>query len=327
MVMEATKILEQSSAGGLKTVPETGLVQLGVRAAGDVIGVPVVIRRWWGSRRDLFEHIHRKCGHRISNFRDVDGASWCFYCGNYVPHSAVKIVRLKPGQYACPAGYGNQIKWPMVEGDHVVMWEGRCRAPYRAAQRKRYGSKTHVHSQTLECLDFSTTAMLVRVSVNSHQLPFLVGRDDGHPFVQVVSRKVATVAAAFEYLVPVPVAQARLLGFECPRQGDWFFVPREFWGNGCIRACEKEAKPWPADWHLDSTDWNENHPYSRAPLRRTRHVAELFIMHLPFDLVKGTVTAPDHPPLKLESWHCAMQVHHPPAFNPDDRSAGGGSLD
>lgn len=331
MVLEATRILDQKSIdekqGGLKPAPESGLVQLSVRAVGDIIGVPVVIRPWWGSRRQLFDILHIKCKHTVSHMTNSAGDRWCFQCEEFVPAADLKIMRLKPGKWICAAGWNNQLKWPAVVGDHVVMWEGRCRAQYYAAQMKRYGSATHVHRQTLEILDFSTTAMLLRVVVGNRHLHFLIGRDDGHPFVQVVARRLTSVAAAFDYLVPVPVAKAQRLGFHCPRQGDWWFVPREYWGNGCIRATEMKPEPWPVSETSRRRSWDFNHPYTQAPLRRTRHVAELFIAHLPFDLVKGTVTAPDHPTLKLETWHCAMQVRHPPAYNPDSRGSGDGAVD
>lgn len=331
MVLEATRILEQipveRKESGLKPILDSGLVQLGVRAVGDIIGVPVVIRPWWGSRRQLYDRRHIKCRQMVSGIGNSPGERWCFHCNEWVPAADIKTIRLNPGKWVCAAGWNNQLKWPTVVGDHVVMWEGECRERYRAAQMKRYGSATHVHQQTLEVLDFTITAMLVRISVVNRYLHFLIGRDDGHPFVQVVTRKLTTVAAAFDYLVPVPVDKAQRLGFHCPRQGDWWFVPREFWGSGRIVACENQPAPWPVSERPRQRYWEFNHPYTQAPLRTTRHVAELFIAHLPFDLVKGTVTAPDHPPVKLETWHCAMQVRHPPAFNPDSRGSGDGAVD
>ncbi len=327
MVTEATRILEDAQ-GGLKTGPAAaGLVHLDVKAAGDIIGVPVVIRPWWGSRRQMATRMHLKCNSPIYRTQIIGRSFYCWKCAGWVPLKESKLFRNRPGKWVCPGAWNNQIKWPRVVGDHVVMWEGKCQERYAAAQMKRYGSATHVHRQTLECLDFSTSAMLVRVSVWKHELRFLIGLDDGHPFVQVVRKKVATVADAYTGLEPVPVLEARLAGFDVKRQGDWYFVPRQFWGNGCIRATEKPAQPLPRNRRGVGANWDENHPFRNVPMRRTRHVAELFIFHLPFELVKGTVTAPDHPPLVLDDWHCAMQVRHPFAVNLDARPGDGAGCD
>lgn len=286
---------------------------LGVCEVGEIIGIPIVVRPWWGSRRRLFETLHTKCGGRV--YRDYNGW-WCFACGR-VSAKDVKLTRANPARWVCAAGWRQQLKWPAVQGDKVIMWEGRCGERYAAAQIKRYGSAIHVHRQTLEVLDFSTTAMLVRVSVNNHRLNFLISRDDGWPFVHVVTKSQTTVAAAYDYMVPVPVFNARMHGFHCPRQGDFFFVPREFWGNGCIRAAEKAPAPLPQNGRPENVNWDQNRPYLNVPIQGTRHVAELFIFHIPFDLVKGTVTAPDHPPLQLETWHCAIRNIRPAAAIPD----------
>lgn len=291
-----------------EVLPAPSVVEVGGR-----IGIPVVIRPWWGCRRQLFERRHRKCGNRV--YQDWRG--WfCHQCAAHIQDKDIEIVRLKQGRWVCPAGNAAQLKWPRVEGDQVVMWTGRCGARYPSAQRTRYKSATHRHRQGLEVLDFSTTAMLVRINVGNHRLTFLISRDDGLPFVHVVTKSQKTVAEAYDYMVPVPVFNARMHGFTTPRQGDWFFVPREFWGDGRIEATEKKPTPWPANGKLDNTVWYMNHPYLYAPIDGTRHVAELFIHRWPYPLVKGVVTAPDHNHLQLDTWHCAIRNKRPPAYEP-----------
>jgi hypothetical protein len=300
MVMEAIRVQEQAPA----VLPAIDVVEAGAR-----IGVPVVIRPWWGSRRRFYIRKHKECGGHLF----YRGEQWCFECGRYISAKEVEVIRAVPGRWICPAGYGSQLKWPAVEGDKVVMWAGRCGARYGAAQMKRYGSAIHVHRQELEVLDFSATAMLVRVSVSKHRLSFLISRDDGRPFVHVVTRHQVTVAEAYDYMVPVPVFNARMHGFKVPRQGDWFFVPREFWTPAKPRVDESKALAW-----LDRQPRFESGVlFSNAPLERTRHVAELFIWGWPHTLVKGTVTAPDHPPVHLATWHCAIRNKRPAAANPD----------
>jgi len=286
-----------------------------VREVGERIGIPVVIRPWWGSRRQLYIRRHKKCGH--------DGGLldrfWCSQCQCFVEPKDINMIKLEPGRWVCPAGYQQQLKWPTVEGDKVVMWEGRCGARYFAAQRKRYGSEIHIHRQALEVLDFSAVAMLVRVSVGSRRLNFLIGRDDGHPFVQVVTKNQVTVDNAYDYLVPVPVFNAQMHGVDVKRQGDFFFVPREFFRGRPVRDEKSRVRPWPG--RLDSRVANAEYGtiYSHAPIHGTRHIAERLIWACPHDLVRGVVTAPDHPAVKLETWHVAIRNRRSPAFNPDSR--------
>jgi len=286
---------------------------IGVREAGALIGIPVVIRPWWGSRRQLYVRIHRKCGHEVRLW----GEWFCMGCDCRVAPNMIKIVKLEKGRWVCP-GPGQQLKWPEVENDTVVMWAGPCRVEYLKPGRKRYGGKYHRHRQELEVVDYTDTAMLVRVSVAKHRLSFLISRDEGRPFVQVVTKNQATVAEAYDFLVPVPVFQAQMHGFDVKRQGDWFFVPREFWTERPVRAIESRIRPWPGvqDSVPGSADYGT--AYSNAPLDRgrTRHIAELYILTWPHELVKGTITAPDHAAVHLDTWHCAVRVRQTPAFNP-----------
>lgn len=280
---------------------------------GERIGILVVIRPWWGSRRQLYVRRHRKCGHEVG----LSGNRWCWRCERFVEPGEIDIIKLELGRWVCPAGYSQRLKWPAVEGDKVVMWEGRCGARYYAAQRKRYGSEIHVHRQMLEVLDFSATAMLVRVSVNKRRLIFLIGQDDGHPFVTVVTKRQVTVASAYDYLVPVPVFNAQMHGVDVKRQGDWFFVPREFFRGRPIRNEERRVRPWPGRIDSSLANADSGTIYSKAPIQGSRHIAERLIRTWPYELVRGVVMAPNHPPVKLDTWHCAIRNKRPCAVNPD----------
>lgn len=301
MVTETRPVLDQDQFE-VKTDLEPKPV-LDVREVGERIGIPVVIRPWWGSRRQHATRYHKKCGNPLLRFEN-----WCSYCNCFVGPGDVRLVHNQPRRWVCPGAYCyNQVKWPAVEKDTVVMWEGPC--------RDSYSGRYHKHSQVLEVVDFSDVAMLVRVSVRSHRLSFLIGRDDGHPFVQVVTKNQGTVAQAYDYLVPKPVWEAQMHGFQVPRQGDFFFVPREFWTLRPVR--ESKAHPWLERRGATSTypDWGVL--YSWAPIERTRHLAELLIFQWPWPLVKGVVTAPDHPNVQLDTWHRAIRVHRSAAVNPD----------
>lgn len=314
MVTETRPILTQDQSG-VKTDLDPKPV-LDVRDVGGRIGIPVVIRPWWGSRRQLYERRHKKCGSLVYQW----GGWYCSKCKWDVKPNEIENIKLRPGRWVCPAWYSQRINWPEVIDGHVVMWEGRCGARYYAAQISRYGFTTHVHRQTLEVLDFTSDAMLVRVSVNNHRLSFLIGRDDGHPFVQVVTKNQATVAEAYDFLVPAPVFQAQMHGFDVKRQGDWFFVPIEFWRSRPVRDEKRRVRPWPGRLDSASASADSGTIYSNAPIGRTRHIAERLIWIWPYDLVKGAVTAPDHPPVELETWHRAVRVRQTAAVNGDGRN-------
>jgi hypothetical protein len=289
---------------------------VGVVEAGQRIGVPVIIRPWWGSCRRLFERRHKKCGKRV--YQDWYRRFRCFNCGISVEEKETEVIRLEPGEWICPARDRQAIKWPLVDHDRVIMWEGRCGARYGAGQRKRYNSDIHIHSQQIEVLDVSTTAMLVLISVVKHRLRFLIGMDDGHPFVHVVNRRQNTVEKAFDYMMPLPVFNAQMHGCDVKRQGDWFFVPRSFFRGRQIANEEKRLRPWPGNWDAESgVDYGTI--YTWAPLDSSRHLAERLIHTWPYNLVKGSVTAPDHPTLQMEDWHCAIRNIRPCAVNPDDQ--------
>jgi hypothetical protein len=286
---------------------------------GEQIGIPIVIHPWWGSRRQLFVWVHRKCGHIVS-FQDYARRWWCFQCECRIPAGEVDIRRLKRGRWLCPAQYANRLKWPMVDGDKVVMWQGRCGARYSPGPAKRFGSPIHRHRQELELIDYSGEAMLVRVSVGNRRLTFLIGRDDGHPFVHVVTKNQVTVAQAYDFMVPKSVWEAQMHGFDVKRQGDWFFVPREFFRELPINEEYKRVMPWPGRLNAGSYYYDGDVIFTNASIEQSRHVAGELIWSWPYRLVRGVVTAPDHPPVQLETWHCAVRNIRTAAVNPDNRS-------
>lgn len=247
-----------------------------LRELAQELGIPLVVRPWWGSvRQQAFEAF--------------------------------------PARWVCPAGYSYmQVKWPEVERGVVVMWEGRC--------RDHYGKRVHNHTQDIVVLDadVAVQAMLVEVAVNSYGVRFLVGMDDAHPFVTHVLRRLSTVEEAFHWLVPLRVLVAQISG-DVPRQGDWFFIPHSRPVN------ETEAEPCPPDAGGRDTRRNleKNVIYSYAPLIQgwgdaTRHIGERVIYRShPWPLVRGYVSAPDHPPLHLSSWHEAVRTRSTPGGGGD----------
>lgn len=272
---------------------------------GEILGIPIVVRPWWGSIR---------AGHLNGPRRRPDGPWQC------------------PGV----------MKRPEVQNGVVVFWEGGCRARY--FRRTNQGLTTHKHRQEVSVLSVGETAMLVHCSLHKDSyLPpartrFLVGMDDGHPFVAPVLGRLETVEEAFDWLVPKMVKEARARGIDCPRQGDWFFIPyrgrvkRQYPTRFVRPRVPRGAQRWSRP--QDANFPQRNLVYSRAPLvmgwwysgtRPTRHIGEKVIYRtLPQPLVKGLVTSPDHPPVLLTDWHIACRTRSTPAGNRDGVRPGAG---
>ena len=249
---------------------------LTLRELGERLGIPIVVRKWWGSRREY----------------TLDrGLQW---------------------YWACPGGYTfNQSKRPEIQKGVVVFWEGAC------------GKMRHNHRQIVEVIDSGEHALLAHVSASGPGSRFLVGIDDGHPFVAPVPSRLKTVDEAFDWLVPKMVWESQLLGRDVKRQGDWFFIPYERPVRE-TRSRRFRVRPWRGTIRLGV---EINVVYSQAPLvlgygSVTRHIGERVIYRsYPQPLVKGIVTSPDHPPVVLESWHAAVRTRSTPSGNRD--GAGG----
>ncbi|GAI76130.1 unnamed protein product, partial [marine sediment metagenome] len=193
-----------------------------------------------------------------------------------------------------------------VEDGKVVMWEGPCN--YRS----------HHHEQTLTVIDQDETAFLLEVRASCNHTRFIIGMDDGHPYVAPVNRRPATVQDAFDWLVPNRVREALTLGKDVKRQGDWYFVPYD-----------KEPRIYKGKPTKDDELWRSrpvvyrnylNHNAFLTYGSQTRHQGELVVYkHLlgaPYALpiVKGRVKAPDHPTLVLDTWHIGIRNRRNTAF-------------
>ena len=112
-----------------------------------------------------------------------------------------------------------------------------------------------------------------------------------NPFLSKLARKATSVADAYASLKPQEVRDAeRFLGYEVPRQGEWFFIPviGEFkrakvlnrWGRG---------RPADAEATLQSKG---NRPHFVTKLSEEGYV-------------QGKVThgGHEHKPIELETWH------------------------
>ncbi len=274
-----------------------------LRLIGEELDIPIAVRPWWGSRRRGDRRHHKACG---------SGLGWqnqCWRCGTFLGPEDIGIRHDR--HYVCPGRSSYyDMRWPEVQRRVVVVWEGGC-----GMTPGQSGRRTHVHRLSLDVLDRGATAFLLRVTLGPRSVHFVVGKDDGAPFVAGVSKKATTLEDAFGWMMPAAVHRAIAGGKDVKRQGDWFFVP-----------LGREPRP-------SRTDYQPRRNRRLADAgpglgRETRHVGDcvafLSVLDAPSyvsPVVKGTVTAPDHPPLTLEDWHVAMRRRALPGHDGSGRGA------
>lgn len=267
---------------------------------GEKLGIQIKVMPWWGSVRQTNEQVHKGCGREVL---DTNSGKYCGRCGQI--NDSEVVIEKKPHIWLCPGGDGrNSIKWPEVRGETVCLWEGSCAAGVR---------KDHKHQQELHVIDINETAFLLKVKCSQNYINFIIGIDDGHPFVTPVLRRLYTIQDAFDWLVPNKVREALTLGKDVKRQGDWFFIPAE--------------KPPKINSHGSRHyDFVTFKLYLNRRLRygsETRHVGEQVVyksvlgLPYPAPFVKGEVRAPDHPTLHLENWHIGVRTRSSPVGGSD----------
>lgn len=270
---------------------------------GREVGIPIKVRPWWGSLRERKHLVHKQCGSIIFPTFGFRTRHFCSHCNQSVEEKDTERRFIFSREWPCPGGfYHNQIKWPEVRNGIIIVWEGPCRA--RPGKRSTF----HKHSQTVEVLGIDGQIMLVSIRVSFAWSNFLIGMDDGHPFIRPVKRRETTVQDALDSLVPNKVREAFILGLDVKRQGDWYFIP-----------VQKAPKlnggygPWVP---LSAPALRGGKIYRGVALvygEQTRHTGGLVVyqsvlgLPYPAPFVKGTVKAPDHPPLRLNGWHLAIR--------------------
>lgn len=273
------------------------------------IDLPIHVRPWWGSVRQENVLVHVVCGTAVSMHSRF--SFFCRQCNKPVGRDGVRS-ECHGREWFCPAGSSyNQIRRPEVQNGVVIVWAGQCR--HRDHRRRTY--RPDLHRQRLEILDVMDQAFLLRVSVNKNYTHFLIGMDDGHPFVTPVLRRLLTVQDTFDWLVPNMVRNAFVLGLDVKRQGDWFFIPTEK---------EPLVHKFGSDMRWARPSLKTNVLY-RGPFlvygAQTGHRGGLVVYQTvsasPYEVpfVKGHVKAPDHPTLHLSGWHIGVRTRSTPAGN------------
>ncbi len=298
-IREASLLTTQAIEPWPITLPELGAM----------VGVPIKMKPWWGSLRAPDPLIHSVCGHHLVIRHMEEGLS-CLYCRRKVGLQEVKTKR-GPRNWVCPGGYNYaQVTPPQIQNGAVVIWEGKC------------GMRAHKHSQAVEVLSVAQGAILLRITVSTHIPHYLIGVDDDHPYVTQVHKKPATVEEAFDWLVPKMVKRAIADGLEVRRQGDWHFIPTEKEPRSDLQNDPLYFRS--RDGHYIQR-FRTHFVYRNMQLiygEETRHRGQyvdyqtIFGLAHTAPLVKGKVTAPNHPPLHLPGWHIGVR----------NRSSNGGAV-
>lgn len=296
-------VREAISTSAVETWPLT-LPELGA-----MVGVPIKVRPWWGSVREPDPLFHTVCNHQLEMIRDNQW-NWVPFCPECKYAVRVEHIFSKRGsrRVICPAGWNyNEIKEPEIQKGVVVLWEGKC------------GHPRHKHSQKIEVLSVAQGAILLKISMGTVGVttrPFLIGVDEGHPFVTRVHKNPTTVEEAFDWLTPVMVKRARSAGLKVLRQGDWHFIPTS-----------REPKVDKVHIQGDRLYFRNRAGvlvqlfYARFLYRsmqliygdETRHRGQYVVYQTvpglahTAPIVKGKVTAPNHAPLHLPDWHIAVR--------------------
>lgn len=251
--------------------------EIDLEELGEMIGVPIKVRPWWGSRR---------------------GQKWL------EPWFGRREREISPfyRHWGCSAGFYDYYTGtpPRVVGKVIVVYEGPC--------GKKWGGRCHKHRQEVRVISVGQGAMLVEThtgtEAQTRTRQYILGVDGRRPYVAEVW-KCSTLKEAFEYLKPLNVQWAEAKGLEVKRQGDWFFIPipkRPVERNienpeggefRCRQALAMRGKALYAFPH---------------PLSPTRHYAEE-IMHSAYcvHVVRGIISSPDHEDLVLDGWHRAVR--------------------
>lgn len=261
---------------------------------GEMMGVPIEVRPWWGSRRRRFVESLMKVA--LGDAGEVKES---------------KVVGTKVHlEWQCPGGNSHtQPKFPEVQDGKIILWEGRCR--YRFTWG---GPKIHDHAQTIEVKAIAHKAMLIilrRSHVNYSQ--FLIGKDGSAPYAVPVNRRLSTVKEAFDWLMPNLVRKAIKQGLDVKRQGDWFFIPID----------RQPSRRSNGDRVYGShPELKTNLLYRGVPLvfngGQTRHRGGIVVYQTiqgvngAAPLVRGNVVAPDHPTLHLKKWHIGVRNRSTP---------------
>jgi hypothetical protein len=264
----------------LEVRKRTGERPITLQELGEMIGVPIVVRPWWGSVRGT-------CGKRR-----------VWEC---------------PGQPT-----GSRKKIPEVRKGKIVVWEGRC--CYKAPRDHGRRYQRHVHAQTIKVISVARRTMLIAIHLSGTDAHFLLGVDEEHPFVVRVSGRPQTVKETFDWLMPKRVKEAIARGLNVSRQGDWYFIPTDIVPKrdsitGAVYGSRPELRTntlyrgAPLVFNGSQT----RHCGDLVVYQSIRGA------NGPVPSVRGNIQAPNHKALYLDTWHTAVRNQSHPWRNADQQ--------
>lgn len=289
---------------------------------GERLGIPITVRPWWGSRR------------QPSQLRTVKEEE----------------VRVR-ARWTCPSdGYSTRIKWPEIQRGRVVVWEGPCHDHYG----KRWHNHRQTLEVTAISQGALLLRVRASVGLGSHFLigmddarPYVMPVPLKVTTVQdafewLVPKPVReAIAAGLDvkrqgdwYFIPYDARLPRVerwwtygqladKRFPWPRTGDGLRkLLRQLVSSKQLVDPQQNLLRYVQ--HMSAGQLHlypfENVVFTHAPLIAghvvTRHmVTEVIPRSYPWPLVRGRVTAPNHPPLKLRDWHIAVRNRSTPTRN------------
>lgn len=273
--------------------------QLTLEELSEEIGLPIVVRPWWGS-------VRRSTLHILNRVR-VDGAG--------TVDEMEELGRKRHSEWLCPADGRNQKKNPEIQDGEIVLWEGQC-------QHKSCYHGTHTHAQIIEVKDARPGAMLITIRIGNTKASlsqFLLGMDSSRPYAVQVGLRCQTINEALDWLVPKMVKNAIAQGLDVKRQGDWFFIPTDKEPNQ-YNYYGEPVRVWGSTPRLNASKLYRGVALTYSGIQ-TRHTAGLAVyksvLGLPCQapFVKGKIKAPDHEPLFLPNWHIGIRNRSHPWRN------------
>ena len=208
------------------------------------------------------------------------------------PISQKTTLQVRTRKYEC--GYWGKHQPPYIDEDGYIVIDIGV----------GYKSSRHLHGQNVYVLDVDDNMVLIEITkfgdmYGAGLWHYLLGEDNGHPWIAHIPKTIGTVAEAVQYLKPAAVKRAENNGLEVKRQGDWFFIP--------VRRPHHSASP--DDWQhgLDG----DHHPGEMLATKSEWAVIspDSGSVKLPAGTiyVRGRLDHSQHNSLFLDGWHKAVR--------------------
>jgi hypothetical protein len=170
-----------------------------------------------------------------------------------------------------------------------------------------YKSSKHFHGQNLYILDIADNMALVEMRkfgdmYGAGLWHYLVGIDNGAPWIAHIKSSIDSVAEAVQSLKPAAVKRAEAAGLPVQRQGDWFFIPAKpsaaAHANGWQHGLDGDHRP--AEMLATQTEPGRIFdPTSRRLITADLPAGAIY--------VRGALDHTQHHSIRLDGWHKAIR--------------------